>query len=238
MKTTQISNDPQRKLRWSAALLLAGFFLGVFIPSLGRSVQAAALDVVINEIAWAGTDASGSDEWIELYNPTSISINLAGWSLQADDGTPSIALSGTISAGDYFLLERTDDTTISDISADLIYTGALGNDTNAETLRLLDDTATEIDTANIAGSANWPAGDNTTKASMERIGLVADSSSAWSTNNGITFNGLDASGNPLRATPKQPNSISSSSPVPLPAAVWLFGSGLLGLVGIARRKKA
>ncbi|MGB5716088.1 MAG: VPLPA-CTERM sorting domain-containing protein [Gammaproteobacteria bacterium] len=26
--------------------------------------------------------------------------------------------------------------------------------------------------------------------------------------------------------------------VPLPAAFWLFGSGLLGLVGIARRKKA
>ena len=28
------------------------------------------------------------------------------------------------------------------------------------------------------------------------------------------------------------------SVVPVPAAVWLFGSGLLGLVGIARRKKA
>ena len=28
------------------------------------------------------------------------------------------------------------------------------------------------------------------------------------------------------------------SPVPIPAAVWLFGSGLLGLVGMARRKKA
>lgn len=27
------------------------------------------------------------------------------------------------------------------------------------------------------------------------------------------------------------------SPVPVPAAVWLFGSGLLGLIGIARRKK-
>jgi hypothetical protein len=26
--------------------------------------------------------------------------------------------------------------------------------------------------------------------------------------------------------------------VPVPAAIWLFGSGLLGLVGIARRKKA
>jgi len=29
----------------------------------------------------------------------------------------------------------------------------------------------------------------------------------------------------------------SSTTVPLPAAVWLFGSGLLGLIGIARRKK-
>ena len=28
------------------------------------------------------------------------------------------------------------------------------------------------------------------------------------------------------------------SQVPVPAAVWLFGSGLIGLVGIARRKKA
>ena len=28
------------------------------------------------------------------------------------------------------------------------------------------------------------------------------------------------------------------SAVPVPAAVWLFGSGLLGLVGVARRKRA
>jgi hypothetical protein len=26
--------------------------------------------------------------------------------------------------------------------------------------------------------------------------------------------------------------------IPVPPALWLFGSGLLGLVGIARRKKA
>ena len=38
--------------------------------------------------------------------------------------------------------------------------------------------------------------------------------------------------------PDAPNPISipANSPVPVPAAVWLFGSGLLGLVGIARRK--
>jgi len=32
--------------------------------------------------------------------------------------------------------------------------------------------------------------------------------------------------------------IIETSPVPVPAAIWLFGSGLLGLVGVARRKKA
>jgi len=32
--------------------------------------------------------------------------------------------------------------------------------------------------------------------------------------------------------------IGGGSPVPVPAAVWLFGSGLLGLIGLARRKKA
>ena len=32
--------------------------------------------------------------------------------------------------------------------------------------------------------------------------------------------------------------VTSISSVPVPAAVWLFGSGLIGLIGIARRKKS
>lgn len=32
--------------------------------------------------------------------------------------------------------------------------------------------------------------------------------------------------------------LTAAGLVPVPAAVWLFGSGLLGLVGVARRKKA
>jgi hypothetical protein len=31
---------------------------------------------------------------------------------------------------------------------------------------------------------------------------------------------------------------SAAAVVPVPAAIWLFGFGLLGLIGIARRKKA
>ena len=35
-----------------------------------------------------------------------------------------------------------------------------------------------------------------------------------------------------------PSQLTISAAVPVPGAMWLFGSGLLGLVGIARRKKA
>ena len=34
------------------------------------------------------------------------------------------------------------------------------------------------------------------------------------------------------------SNVRAFSVVPVPAAVWLFGSGLLGLVGVARRKRA
>ena len=32
--------------------------------------------------------------------------------------------------------------------------------------------------------------------------------------------------------------VFANTTVPVPAAVWLFGSGLIGLIGVARRKKS
>jgi hypothetical protein len=46
-----------------------------------------------------------------------------------------------------------------------------------------------------------------------------------------------AVGGPFAGFDANFNANMSPAPVPIPAAAWLFGSGLLGLVGIARRKK-
>ena len=58
------------------------------------------------------------------------------------------------------------------------------------------------------------------------------------------FELLDADVNTISAFVDSYGAISATgsevpppSAVPVPAAVWLFGSGLLGLVGVARRKK-
>jgi hypothetical protein len=111
-----------------------------------------------------GTETSFNDEWIELYNNTSSPIDISNWKLVAEDGTPEIALSGVISPKDFYLLERTDDTTISEINADKIYTGALGN--KGEKLKLFDEQGNLIDEVNC--STGWFEGDNSTKQTMER----------------------------------------------------------------------
>ena len=141
------------------------FSLLLFLLALPFKVAAAnPSDIVINEIAWMGTTNSANDEWIELYNNTENPINLDSWRLIAQDGTPKINLSGTIPANVFYLLERTDDTTVPNVPADQIYTGALGN--TGETLELYDNFGNLID--RVDNSSGWSAGDNTTKQTMER----------------------------------------------------------------------
>jgi hypothetical protein len=166
--------------------------------------------VVVNEIAWMGTRASSNDEWIELYNNTDQSIDLSGWMLIAEDGTPTIELSGTIESQSYFLLERTDDATVRGIEADLIYSGALSNE--GETLTLTDSDGNTIDHINAAG-IEWPAGTNDDKRSMERIDPLVSDIENWATFNNTLSNGNDADNQPMLGTPKARNSVSNRLPV-------------------------
>ncbi|RJQ25622.1 lamin tail domain-containing protein [Candidatus Parcubacteria bacterium] len=180
---------------------------------------ATSRDVVISEIAWSGTSASTSDEWVELYNNTDTEIDLEGWTLRASDGSPEINLSNTIPAKGYYLLERSDSNTTS-ISEDKIFTGAIGND--GETLELKDGEGNLIDSINPDGG-EWPAGTsgNGTPpyASMERKILTdAGDDSNWVTNDGITQNGEDTEGNPIKGTPKNPNS-QGYFPSPTPTEI-------------------
>ena len=165
--------------------------------------------VLINEIAWSGTLASSSDEWIELHNPGALSISLTGW--QLTDGTDvSISLSGTLAAYGFYLLERTDDSTVSDIAADGIYTGSLRD--SGEVLQLIGPGGELVDSANSSGGS-WPAGRSSPKASMERRG-GGDFPGNWGSFTGYNGNGVDASGDPIRGTPRRTNSLFFPTPTP------------------------
>ncbi len=73
----------------------------------GGSADACTGKVIINEIAWAGTEANPADEWIELRNVGSAPVDLTDWVLRwrkkssVDPGDyewKTVALSGTLEA--------------------------------------------------------------------------------------------------------------------------------------------
>ncbi len=171
---------------------------------------AAASPVIINEIAWMGTTASTTGEWVELRNRSSETIDLSGWTLVAQDGTPSINLTGSIAPRGYFLLERRNDTAVADISADLVYgngaaTWSLSND--GEELQLLYRGALVDQTPLVL--TGWTAGNNAGKHSMERY-LETDSGNdeaSWGNNLEIIKNGSDAGGGAIFGTPRARNSL-------------------------------
>lgn len=157
--------------------------------------------VVINEIAWMGTEISPNDEWIELYNNTEQGINLEGWGLYEAGGEILIeSLAGIIESKSYYLIERTDDTTVPDIPASQTPTGWGGHGlkNTGEHLQLKNKDGQVIDEVDC--STGWFAGNNKTKQTMERknSSLLGNEDSNWQ-------NSQEAGG-----TPKTKNSSISS----------------------------
>jgi hypothetical protein len=124
-------------------------------------------------------------------------------------------LSGTIPAHGFFLLERGDDQTVSNLRADLIYQGALSD--VGERLFLYDRSRNLVDHAN-AFSDTWLAGDLSRHRSMERIKLLSDTRTSWDTHHDVVENGLDAKGRPIHGTPGRRNSLFLTSPTSTPSS--------------------
>jgi uncharacterized repeat protein (TIGR01451 family) len=182
---------------------VTGVICGILWLEAIFASQAVPLSVVINEVAWGGTDADSSDEWIELFNNAEAPVDLAGWMLTDGDNI-TVTLSGLLPPGGFFLLERTNDCTVSNVAADRIYTGNLHNE--GERLELYDAGSVLVDTAD--GVGGWPAGSGLPDyRSMERIKAGApDSRANWASHHGQVGNGLDCNGEPLHGTPRARNS--------------------------------
>jgi hypothetical protein len=184
---------------------------GDVVPS-----TAALREVVINEVAWGGTSASSTNEWVELLSNSTRTLSLDGLRLSNGDGVVNVALHGLLPAGGYFLLERTSDASVGNVVADQIYTGGLSN--GGEDLFLLDAASTTIDSARFS-AGGWPAGTGSPDyKSMERVTPSAggDLRNNWKSNDGATRTGTDAKGEPLNGTPRARN--SAYSPVLPPSS--------------------
>ncbi len=107
--------------------------------SIGFFPYVVSAGIIVNEVAWMGTEKSTAHEWIELHNTEPKEVVVDGWVLY-DGAALRIPLSGSIRPYTYALLERSDDTTVPEIPAFLIYAGALSNEGRTLTILRADGT--------------------------------------------------------------------------------------------------
>lgn len=177
--------------------------------SPGVFCSGISLQVVVSEIAWAGTLASPQDQSIELENATDSDLTLDGWVLVArspEGAEGSVTLVGTIPARGFYLMERGGDHVVKDVKADQVFLPPLSRD--GGTVRLVNPDGLVVDIANLEGGP-WPAGLalEGLVATMERVNPAAPGTKDnWRTNNTVTRNGMDALGYPINGTPREQNS--------------------------------
>ncbi len=208
------------------------------------TIRTITQPIIINEIAWSGTSASASDEWIEIKNISSYNIDMSNVALVR--ASSALTLSGTLNAmtsannSDLYLIERRAQATTADHQLETLFDQL---DDMGEQFTLAHaygtGTTTIDETPEIATCAGWCAGSlavafrtsvgsaTTTfaKLSMERIATTTGTlASSWRSNDGYTVaNGSDASAGTVYGTPAKENSEG------LPEAGWYCGSGSMSI---------
>lgn len=200
-------------------------FIGILFVALFGSVQAATITGMTDgfesdDLGWEGSSLtnwtlnSGS---VDVYGPTSSDNRKI---LCKDGSGKCIDLVGTANAD----LETNDSFAAGTykITFDIAGNGRHVHENTVEVYfgGLL------IDTISITGKElDWPNGEYNIFQSMEYTATLSSLG---------TLRFLSIGGNNNNSGLMLDN--VSVSAVPVPAAVWLFGSGLLGLVGYSRRK--
>ena len=197
--------------------------LGVSALVLSTSVNAALIERLgglayyddVADLTWlADANAAGTKMTWSDANAWAAGYSVGGvdgWRL-ADTLQPDASCSiqsGTVSYG-Y-------NCTGSEMGS--LFYGALGNTSGSLT--------NTGDFTNVQSGGYWSASE-----------YAPDTSIAWYFGKGDGLQYINYKTYNYYAWAVQSGDVSAASVVPIPAAVWLFGSGLLGLVGMARRKKA
>ena len=221
--------------------------VAAMVVAIGSAAQSAHAALFISEVApWSSGNSPSTlaADWFEVTNTGSSAVNIAGW--KVDDNSNSfaaaVALNGitSISAGESAIfIESAAPLTIvpafkslwfgSNTPAGLqvgTYTGSgIGLSTSGDAVNLFN--ASGALQANVAFGAS-PTGPYATfdnaaaldKTTITRLSAAGTNGAFVAANNSLEIG--------------SPGTVTAT---PIPAAAWLLGSGLMGLVGIRRKKQ-
>jgi hypothetical protein len=246
MKRKHIEN--RRKTRgFCLALGTVALVLLLLLPKPLPS-QAAYMDMIINEIladppSGIAGDANGDgvrdsqhDEFVELVNTTASPLDISGWWL-SDSGSSSGPIRHVFPS----------DTIVDPLCPVVVFGGGFPADSFPENAI--------IQTASTGNLSLNNGGDTVTLfepdgANGAVVHSYNDASWAAIADQSMTRNPDITGQEPLVGHTEPSNSVGLFSPgrmvdgtpfpgaVPIPSAVWLFGSGLIGLAGLRRKLRS
>jgi predicted extracellular nuclease len=218
------------------------------IRSLAVTVGAAVTLAAAGQ-AWAAPAVSitewmysgGSGEFIEFTNTSVTAIDFTGWSFDDDSHTPGVfSLSGfgSVAAGVSVIITESsaaDFRTAWSLDAAVKVLGGVTNNLGRnDEINLYDASNVLVDRLTY-GDQTYSGTIRTQNASGNPVNLAAlgtNDSTKWVLASVGDVYGSYASANGDIGNP----GINPVAPVPVPAAAWLLGSGLIGLAGMRRRK--
>lgn len=129
--------------------------------------------LVINEINYNSVPDFDPGDWVEIYNPYSYEVNLAGWTFKDEDDLHSFDLgTANVLGSNGFLVLCSDTAAFHNLFPDIAnYTGDLGFSLagGGELLRLYDFSGLLIDTVLYDDAAPWPTEPDGTGPTLELI---------------------------------------------------------------------
>lgn len=225
----------QNKIKFSAAIA------ALALSASAQAIVAPTTGVYITEWMYSGSD----EEFVELTNLSGSTVDFAGWSYDDDSRLP-----GTFDLSGFGLVAPGESVIFTESNA-AIFRLAWGLDASVKVLGDVSNNLGRNDEINIYGAfdgATFPVVDLLTYGDedfpgsprtkdisanpMSMAALGANDPTQWvSSAVGDAFGSWTS----LSGDVGNPGSYSA---VPVPAAAWLFGSALFGLLGLRRRATA
>ncbi len=213
---------------------------------LAASIQANA-SIIISEVHPTGSSATTTyaADWFELTNTGTSAVDITGWKMDDNSNNAvagqAVSLRGitSIDAGKSVVFLETDATGTTDTAKDASFKSAWFG-SNVPTGFLIGNYGGSGVSLGAGGDAvNIYNSTGLLQANvMFGAATVGTSFNNAAGLNNTTISTLSVVGTNGAFTSVTGSEIGSPSAVPVPAAVWLFSTGLIGLTGFARKRKA
>jgi predicted extracellular nuclease len=222
---------------YAAKLLVAG----IFLSSLINSAEASVTGVKITEWMYNPKGTAALGEFVEFTNFGPTAVDFTNWSFDDNTrlpGSQSLSLFGSVASGESVILTDNDANafrTAWGLASTVKVIGGNTNNLGANDEINLYNGSTLVDSLTYSTSIG---------PSTNKISGIPGSIAALGANNAAlwvlsTVGNSDGAYTSLTGDIGSPGLAKSSfapvSSVPVPAAVWLFGTGLLGLLGRTRK---